>query len=150
MAQKNNSFSDFFAQHDFAKLFESYQTNPFDLKALLETQRKNVQAITEANQIAMGNMQTIAQRQTEILSQIVEDNSLMAKELMAEGSPEEKIAKNAELFKSIYERTVENMNELSGIIKKSNQEASAIISKRVTATMSEIQSSLEKTPKKAA
>ncbi len=151
MAQKN-PFADFFAQNDFAKLFENYQSVPFDMKGLLETQRKNVQAISEANQIAMGNLQTIAQRQTEILSQIVEDNSLIAKELMTEGTPEEKIAKNAKLFKGIYERTVGNMKELSEIINKSNQEASTIINKRVTATMNEIQSSLEKAPagKKAA
>ena len=149
MAQKN-PFADFFAQNDFAKLFENYQTNAFDLKALLETQRKNVQAITEANQVSMGNLQTIAQRQTEILSQIVEDNSSLAKELMTEGTPEEKIEKNAKLFKNIYERTVGNMKDLSEMINKSNQEASAIINKRVAATMNEIQSSIEKTKKKEA
>ncbi|MCE7885877.1 MAG: phasin family protein [Alphaproteobacteria bacterium PRO2] len=151
MAQKN-PFADFFAQNDFAKLFENYQTSAFDLKALLETQRKNVQAITEANQVSMSNLQTIAQRQTEILSQIVEDNSSLAKELLTEGTPEEKIAKNAKLFKNIYERTVGNMKDLSDMINKSNQEASAIINKRVAATMNEIQSSIEKAPsgKKAA
>jgi phasin family protein len=151
MAQKN-PFADFFAQNDFAKLFENYQSIPFDLKSLLETQRKNVQALSEANQISMENIQAIAQRQTEILSQIVEDNSSLAKELMNEGTPEEKIAKNAKMFKSIYERTVGNMTELSEMINKSNQDASAIINKRVAATMNEIQSSLEKTPssKKAA
>ena len=119
MAQKN-PFADFFAQNDFAKLFENYQTSAFDLKALLETQRKNVQAITEANQVSMGNLQTIAQRQTEILSQIVEDNSSLAKELMTEGTPEEKIAKNAKLFKNIYERTGGNMKDISEMLNKSN------------------------------
>ena len=149
MAQKN-PFADFFAQNDFAKLFENYQSIPFDLKSLLETQRKNVQALSEANQISMENIQAIAQRQTEILSQIVEDNSSLAKELMNEGTPEEKIAKNAKMFKSIYERTVGNMTELSDMINKSNQEASAVINKRVTATMNEIQSSIEKTNSKKA
>ncbi len=151
MAQKN-PFADFFAQNDFSKLLESYQGVPFDLKALLETQRRNIQAISEANQISVGHLQTIAHRQAEILSQIVEDNSSLAKELMTEGTPEEKIAKNAKLFKGIYERTVGNMKELSDMINKSNQEASAIINKRVAATMNEIQSSLEKAPsgKKAA
>ncbi|MGB4056739.1 MAG: TIGR01841 family phasin [Alphaproteobacteria bacterium] len=149
MAQKN-PFADFFAQSDFSKIFENYQSNPFDLKALLETQRKNIQALTEANKIAVGNLQAIAQRQTEILSQIVEDNSSLAKEMMTEGTPEEKIAKNAKLFKNVYERTVGSMKELSEIINKSNEEASTIINKRVAATMNEIQSSLEKSQKKAA
>jgi phasin family protein len=149
MAQKN-PFADFFAQNDFAKLFENYQNSPFDLKTMLETQRKNIQAISEANQLSMENLQAIAARQAEILSQIVEDNSALAKEIMNEGTPEEKIAKNAKMFKSIYERTVGNMTELSDMINKSNQEASKIINKRVTATMNEIQSSLEKTQTKKA
>ena len=72
--------------------------------------------------------------------------------MLNEGTPEEKIAKNAKMFKTIYERTVESMSELSEMINKSNQEASTIINKRVAATMNEIQSSLEKTQagKKAA
>jgi phasin family protein len=142
MTQKNH-FTDFFAQNDFTKLFENYQ-GPFDVKKLLDTQRKNLQALTEANQLSMGNLQAIATRQAEILSQIVEDNSSIAREMLTEGTPEEKIAKNAKIFKSIYERTVESMSELSEMINKSNQEASTIINKRVAATMNEIQSSLEK------
>lgn len=143
MSQKN-PFTDFFSQNDFSKLFENYQAIPFDMKGFLETQRKNIQALSEANQLAMEGLQAIAQRQTEILSQIVEDNSSLAKEIMNEGTPEEKMAKNAKLFKTVYQRTVSNMKELSEIINKSNQDASNVINKRVTATMNEIQSSLEK------
>ncbi len=148
MAQQQNPFTDFFSQSDFSKLFENYQSMPFDMKALLETQRKNIQAISEANQRAMEGVQAIAQRQAEILSQIVEDNSSLAKEMMTEGTPEEKIAKNAKIFKSVYERTVGSMQELSEMISKSNQDASKIINKRVAATMNEIQSSLAEKPAK--
>ncbi len=151
MAQKNH-FTEFFAQNDFTKLLESCQGMPFDLQKLLDTQRKNVQAISDANRLSMENLQAVASRQAEILSQIVEGNSTLAREMLTEGTPEEKIAKNAKMFKSIYERTVESMSELSEMINKSNQEASTIINKRVAATMNEIQSSLEKTQpgKKAA
>lgn len=149
-AANNNPFSDFFSQNDFAKLFENYQASPFDLKELMETQRKNMQAITEAQQCAMDGLQAVAQRQAEILSQMMEDNSRIAKEMMGEGTPEAKISKNAELFKTVYERTVRNMQELSEIINKSNIEASKVINKRVSATMNEIQSSLEKTQQKKA
>lgn len=78
MSQKSaqsNPFTDFFSQSDFSKLFENYKTMPFDLKDFLETQRKNAQALTEAQEIAFENLQTIAQRQTDILKQMVEDHS---------------------------------------------------------------------------
>ena len=42
------------------------------------------------------------------------------------------------------------MKELSDMVNKSNDKTSAIINKRVFATMNEIKSSLEKTTKKAA
>lgn len=139
-----NPFSDFFARSDVSKIFESYKNPAFDMKVFLETQRKNVQALTQAQQLAFQSLQAIAQRQSEVLSQMVEDNSSLAREMMSEGTPEEKIAKNAELFRAVYERTVENLQELSEAINKTGQEASTVINKRVSATMNEIQDSLEK------
>lgn len=144
MAQNNNPFAEFFSNNDFAKTFEQYQNLPFDINSMLDTQRKNIQALTEAQHLAVENLQAIVQRQTEILSQLVEDNSNIAKEFMGEGTPEEKISKNADLLKKVYERTVKNMEELSDIISKSNSEASDIINKRVSASINELKNSLEK------
>lgn len=149
MAQ-DNPFAEFFKNNDFAKAFEQYQNLPFDMTALMDIQRKNVQAMTEAQQLAVHNMQSIAQRQSEIVSQIIEDNAKIAKEMMGEGSPEDKMAKNADMFKSVYERTIKNMNDLSDMIKKSNEEASGVISNRVSASMGEIKSAMESIQKKAA
>lgn len=150
MAKNQNPYAEFFSQENFSELFKGYNDMPLDMKSLMETQRKNVQAITEAQKLAMENLQAVAQRQAEILSQVVEDNSSMAQEVLAEGSPGDKISKNAEWFKSVYERSVNNLREVADMINKSNIEASNIINKRVTATMNEIQDSVEKGSKKAA
>lgn len=139
-----NPYEAFFTQNDFTKLFKGYQSMPFDLQSFLETQRKNIQALSEAQQVSVENLQTIVQRQSAILSQMVEDNAQLTKELMAEGTPEEKIAKNAQMFKSAYERSVKNMNEITELLNQSNQEASSIINKRVSATMNEVKAALEK------
>lgn len=52
MAQQKNPFADFFSQNDFGKLFENYKNPAFDLKSFMETQRKNIQAVTQAQQLA--------------------------------------------------------------------------------------------------
>ena len=140
-------FGNFFSQNDFSKFFENYQSSPFDIQGFMETQRKNIQALTDAQALTVENIQAIAQRQSAILSEMVEDNAIIAKELMTEGTPEEKVAKNADLFKKAYERSVKNMNELSEMLNQSNQEASEIINKRVKATLNEVKSSMEKTQK---
>lgn len=147
---KQNPFSEFFTTNDVSKFFQNMQTVPLDLEAFMETQRKNMQALTGAQQVAIENLQTIARRQSSILSEMVEDNAQITKELMSEGTPEEKIAKNAELFKIVYERSIKNMNEINDLLNKSGQEAGEIINKRVKATMNEVKAAMDKPQTKAA
>ncbi len=158
MSKQQNPFSDFFSTkftqgfsgNDFTKLFENYQSVPFDMQAFMETQRKNIQAITEAQQAAFEGVQALAHRQAEIISQMVEDNSTLAKGALSEGTPEEKMAKNADIFKAAYERSIQNMNELSELINKSNQSATKIINKRVSASVNELKAAIKPSDKKAA
>jgi phasin family protein len=138
-----NPFAGFFAQNDFAKLFKDYQAAPFDMKTFFETQRKNMQAMTEAQQTAIEGMRSLAQRQSEIFTELLSENSSIAKSMIGEGTAEEKFAKNAHLFKTAYERSIKNMRELSDIVAKTSAEASNVINKRVTATMTEIQTAVE-------
>ena len=144
-----NPFGEFFSQNDFTKFFENYQSMPFDMQSFMETQRKNMQALSDAQTITVESLQALAQRQSAILSQMVEDNATLAKEMMSEGTPEDKIARNAELIKKCYERSVKNMNELSQMINQTSAEASDVINKRVKATLNEVKSSMEKTKKAA-
>lgn len=147
MATKSSkSYTNF----DFSGAFDSFRENPFDLKTILESHRKNVQALAQAQQVTLDNVQALAHRQTEILSQIVEDQSALVKEFLNDGTPEDKIAKNADLYKKIYERTIKNMSELSNMVNKSNADASSIINKRISASMGEIKSALDKKDKEAA
>lgn len=134
---------------DFMAQFDTGKTMPFDMKDIMETQRKNIQAITDAQQAAYEGMQAIAQKQAEVMSQLLEDNNSMAKELMAEASPEQKMAKNAELCKKIYEKGIQNVKEISEMLNKSHTEAGEILNKRVSASMNEIKSSIEKKKKAA-
>lgn len=139
---KQAPFSNLFQNPEFSKMFENFRSMPFDIQSLMETQRKNIQAMTEAQQMAIESFQAIVQRQSEMLSQIVEENSKITTQIMGEGTPEEKIAKQADLFKGLYERSVKNMNDLTHMVSNTNQEASKIITKRVSASITEIKSSL--------
>lgn len=139
-----------FGSSEFLKFFESYQHPVLDMKSIMETQRKNMQALSQAQQLALQACQTLGQRQGKILSQMVEDNSVLAREVLSEGTPEEKISKNAEVFKHVYERTINSMQEFSKLLGQCGQEASDIINKRVAATMSEIQDAIEKSQRKKA
>lgn len=142
MTKQAQSFTAFFQPAEFGKVFENFKSMPFDMQSIMETQRKNIQAMSEAQQIAIENFQAIAQRQSEMLSQIVEEHSKMTSQLMSEGTPEEKIAKQTDLIKGLYERSVKNISDLAEMVSSSNQETSKILNKRVSASMSEIKSSI--------
>ena len=150
MPNSNNNFTDFLSQNDFSKFFEGYSPSPIDMKSFLETQRKNLQAVSEAQQSTLEGIQAIAQRQTELLSQFVEDNSAIAKQALTEGTPEEKIAQNADIFKATYERNINSLQEMSDLIGQSNQKATGILNKRVSASVNELKSAIKKQNSKAA
>ncbi len=132
-----NDFMKFF-DPDLAKNLSGFNGFPLDINAFTENQRKNFQAFTEAGQQAMEGIQAIVQKQSELMSQMTEDNSAIAHEIMADGTPEQKIAKQADLMKKNYEKSIANMKEISDMLGKSNQEATDIINKRVTASLTEV------------
>lgn len=140
------------AQNDFTKLFDGefgknlfgFSSFPFDFNALIDVQRKNLQAFTEAHQLALEGAQAVAQRQGEILSQLLQDNSSLATQLLAEGTPEQKVAKQADLARKAYEKSVSNWREVADMLVKSNQEASDIINDRIAASLTELKTVLEK------
>ncbi len=111
---------------------------PMDMRGIMELGRKNFQALTEAQQVAMESLQTIAQRQAEILSQIVQDQSSMVREIITEGTPEEKVARGADLIRKAYEKGIHGAREVSDMLNKSGREASDIINKRVASALNEL------------
>lgn len=127
------------AQNDFTKLF--------DVDALLDIQRKNILAFSEAHRLACEGLQAVAQRQTEILSQIAGDNSSMVKEVMNENAPEEKVLRQADLPTTAYEKSVANWRELTGMLAGAGQEAGDIINGRVLSSLTEFKSVLDKSGK---
>lgn len=139
-----NSFFENWLKPDLSKsLFSNMPQSPFGMKEMMESGRKSIQACTEAQQVATQSMQAIMKRQSEILSQIVQDQSSIAKEVMNEGTPEEKIARSAELIREAYEKTMNNAREVGDIANKSTREALDIINDRITSCFEEIQSTAE-------
>src|SRR3546814_7135371 len=77
-----------------------------DVDAVVAAQKKNIEALTSANQLAVEGMQAIAKRQAEILRQTVEELQKNVQSLMENGAPEAKVAKGTELTKRSEERRV--------------------------------------------
>ena len=58
-----------FGAFDFSKVLGSLKLPGVDWQALLESQAKNIAALSAANHLAFEGMQAVARRQVEILQQ---------------------------------------------------------------------------------
>ncbi|HHW79077.1 MAG TPA: phasin family protein [Xanthomonadaceae bacterium] len=143
----NNPFNPFanvdfgkfdFSKFDMSKMLGDVKIPGFDMQAVMDAQRKNIEALTAANQAAVQGMQAVAQRQAEILSQSMNEVSSIAQQLAGAGNPQEMTAKQAELVRKAFEQALANMRELAEMVSKSNTEAFAIINKRVTESLQEL------------
>ena len=133
---------------DFSKTFANGKTPVVDFDAVVALQRKNIEALTSANQVAFEGVKAFAQRQAEIAREAVEEFSKVAKEFTSAGSPEEKLAKQAEVAKAGFEHALSNVRELTDMVQKANVQAIDVISKRVAANFDDVKAAITKAAKK--
>jgi phasin family protein len=117
---------------DVGKAFAGFSFPGFDVDSILATQRKNLEAFSQANHLAVEGVQALAKRQVEIVSAAIEEASAALRDLTVPGAPEEKLAKNAELAKASYEKALSATRELAELIAKTNDETFGVLNKRFT------------------
>lgn len=130
---------------EFAKAAGKFKMPAMDIDALLDCQRKNVEAITFANKAAAEGVQKVAKRQAEMVTEAFEEITGAMTALGKAGSPQDVAAKQVEIAKAAYESTVANMRELAELVSESNEEAAEAISARVVEALDEIKSATLKT-----
>ena len=124
---------------DVSKIIGDFRVPGIDLEAAVATQRKNIEALTQANQLAVEGAQALMRRQVEITRQAMEDFSAMFRDLVQpNGSAEDRFAKQAEYSKHAIEKGLSNAKELTELVTKANTEAFNVLNKRVTESLDEV------------
>ncbi len=136
-----------FLEFDISKVLGDFKVPGLDVDAILATQRKNIEAVTAANQLAIEGLQAVLRRQAEIVRASVEEAGSYVNQVVAAGTPEEKAAKQAELVKVAFEKALSNIKELAELVAKSNTEAADVLSKRVSESLDEVKAAIAKTGK---
>ena len=127
---------------DFGKVFANGKAPMFDVEAAIASQRKNVEALTAANQVAFQGVQAVIRRQAEIVREAVEEFGKVSKEFSSVATTEDKFAKQAELAKSTFESAIANAREIGTMVQKVSDEAVELLSKRVVANFDEVKSAM--------
>ena len=127
-----------FLDYDVTKAFAGFAIPGFNVEAMMASQRKNVEALTQANQLAIEGAQALARRQVEIAREALEEATALFKELSQPGAPQEKLAKNTEIAKTAFEKGLATAKELTELVTKANTEAFNVLTKRMTDSFEEI------------
>ena len=128
---------------DFTKLFGSFQIPGFDVDEFMSTQRKNFDAVSAAGQLAFEGYQTAFKRQIEMATEIAGKGSNGVQDLFTGGTPQDKLAKQADVFKSSIDKSLANLREILEIIGKSNSEAAEVLTKRFGEGLTELKSAVK-------
>jgi phasin family protein len=116
---------------DFTKLLQPFKIPGVDFSSIVDRERKNIEALAEANRIAFEGWQNLVRRQSEILQDSM-------KRAVDDAKSQTALQKGAELARSAFETALANMRELAEMATKSQKDAFEVIRKRVEENMNEL------------
>ena len=116
-----------------------------DMAGLAAAYRRNMEALTAANRIALEGAQAVARRNMEIMQQTISELGETVRTLASSAdAPQARAARQAELLKQAYERAVANTREISELIQRSSGEALDLLNKRFAEGMDELKALVAK------
>ena len=117
---------------DVTKAFGDVRLPGLDVEAIVATQRKNLEALTQANQLAVEGVRALAQRQAEIAQQAFAEASALFREWTQPSAPHDRLAKSVDAAKQAFEKGLANAQELSELTTKASTDVLSVITRRVS------------------
>jgi phasin family protein len=113
--------------------------------AIVESGRKDLQALVKANEKSYEGLQAVVQRQTEMLRSSIEEWQGTMKGLSGK-DPREGFAKLDAMGKAAFKQALDDIRELSEMAAKSQADAFEVVRERIRSNVDEVTKLLQ--PKK--
>ncbi|MGF6856545.1 phasin family protein [Paraburkholderia sp. CI3] len=124
---------------EYIKLIKQFKLPGVDACAILESRRKDIVALAAANTTALTGMQSLGQKQMEILSATMTRlQSLVAQQSGSESKPAADKAVQQALHKALSD-----MQELAETAYRAQADSYVVISKRVAENVEELKALLQ-------
>jgi len=130
MANQNFPFFD-------PKNFADMKIPGIDIDAVIASQKKNLEAATQASAVAFEGFQTVMRRQAELFQQYLKEAQIVAQTAFDTTAPEEKLVRQTDQIRSAYEQALTNLKELSELLQKTGGDAAQVINGRIAEAMTE-------------
>jgi len=130
--------SEFFRNNDFTKALSSMQVPGVDADAILAAQKKNMDALVEANKAAAAGYQELFKKQVSIFEETTAEAQRALKGFDATKMDAETAKAQGELARAAFEKALSNMQALAESAQKANREAYDIVSARIQESLVEL------------
>jgi phasin family protein len=124
------------------------QFSKIDVHAVIDTQLKNVEAVTAANQDVIDSAVALVNRQNEILDEAVGMVTSAAKDVAKTKSPRDAVEKQSELIRVGMGKALEEMRATVETVTRSNAEAAGLMKTRFADSLKEFKSVVAEIKKK--
>ena len=118
---------------DLQTMMSQFSVPGVDLASVVESRRKDIDALVAANRSVMESAQALGQKQTEMLMQAMQDIQQAVRD--AAGGDATKASASA---RSAVEKAIEDMKELAQIAQSAQTQTMAALTKRAGEQLEEI------------
>ena len=125
---------------EIARTVEQFKLPGLNAGALLDGRRKDIEALAEANRIALDGVQELARKQGQVLQATLQELQTLVREVPA--SLVQDPTKVGGLVQKVLQETFGNMRDLAELARKSQTDAFQVVNKRVQHNIEELRTSL--------
>ena len=123
---------------DLSKMIGKFKMPGIDVSAIVESQRKDLEALAEANRQAYEGIKALAQRRNEILQEALQQ----WQEAMKDATGPDAMQKNADRAKKAVQKAIENYRELAEMEADSRKKAWKVLQDRFQENLGHLQKML--------
>ena len=122
---------------DVSAMMAQFKRPGIDMAAIVEARRQDIDALVAANTAAFEAMQAMARKQTEMLTEAMQDMQSAAAGL-AGGKGAADASAQGDAVRKGFEKTLANMKELADMARHAQSDAMARITERATHQMKDM------------
>jgi phasin family protein len=115
-----------------------------DVDKLIDTNRKNLEALAESAKVAAGAAQSMAQKQREVMEAGLREAQAFARDYKPLGDARENLARQTEFVRKVFDVSVQGARDTAEMSRQSTSEAVKIIQERMKASLEEVRASVRR------
>ncbi len=127
-----------FFDFDVTKCFTDFRFRPIDVEAVWASQRRTIEALSQANQLAVEGAHALVKRQIEMTQQTLEEFATLVRDMAQPSSTEERIVKHTEFTKKMIDKGLTHGREVATLAAKTGTDATEVLQRRAAEGLDEM------------